>query len=215
MRNFLSLLFMVFALLAPSIVLAADETNTIEDLLTSDNANNGIATNPQPLPTLNQVTVGIIKDNATPTKKLDIGKTGFPLPRFVSLKRDKVNVRKGPNETFDIAWTYTRKNLPIEIISEYDNWRKIRDHLGAEGWIFHSLLSGSRYALVNPWKQGGFFTIHSEKSEATKIVAKLETGTLGQISDCDGDWCKITIDTYQGFIKQEFLWGIYLGDVVK
>lgn len=215
MRIFLFAFFTTILVIIPSTIMAADEASSIEDLLSSDNANNAISADPKPLPALDQVTVGIVKDNAKSSKKLDIGKTGLPLPRFVSLKRDKVNVRKGPNESFDVAWTYTRKNLPIEIISEYDNWRKIRDHLGEEGWIFHSLLSGSRYALVNPWKQDGFFTIHNKKNESSRIVAKLEAGSLGKISDCDTTWCQISVDTYQGYIKQEFLWGVYLGDIIK
>lgn len=215
MRIFLLAFLTTILVTVPSTILAADEATSIEDLLINDDANSALSANPKPLPPVDQVTVGIIKDNAKPSKKLDIGKTGLPLPRFVSLKRDKVNVRKGPNETFDIAWTYTRKNLPIEIISEYDNWRKIRDHFGEEGWVFHSLLSGSRYALVNPWKQDGFFTIHNQKSDISRVTAKLEAGTLGRISDCDGTWCQFNIDTHQGFIKQEFLWGVYLGDTIK
>lgn len=215
MRRFLFPFLMAFTLAAPSAILAADDATSIEDLLSNADDGVAIAADPKPLPVVDQVTVGIIKDNAKSNKKLDIGKTGLPLPRFVSLKRDKVNVRKGPNESFDIAWTYTRKNLPIEIIAEYDNWRKVRDHFGSEGWVFHSLLSGSRYALINPWKDEGFFTIHNQKNEISKIVAKLEAGTLGRLSDCDGIWCQINVQTYQGFIKQEFLWGVYLGDTIK
>ena len=212
MRRFLPAICMAFMTIIPSTVLAADEATSIEDLLSNDN---GVVTDPKPLPAIDQVTVGIIKDNAKSNKKLDIGKTGLPLPRFVSLKRDKVNVRKGPNETFDVSWTYTRKNLPVEIIAEYDNWRKIRDHLGEEGWVFHSLLSGSRFGMVDPWKKEGFFTIHGQKNEAAKVIAKLQAGTLGRINECDGTWCQISIQTYQGFIKQEFLWGVYLGDTIE
>ncbi|MGL1920770.1 MAG: SH3 domain-containing protein [Hyphomicrobiales bacterium] len=196
-----------------TIAFAADEATSIEDLLS------GVDTgNPSPLPnadgTTSEVTVGITKENTN--KKLDIGRTGFPIPRFVSLKRDVVNVRKGPNETFGIAWTFTRKNLPVEIIAEYDNWRKIRDHFGDEGWIFHSLLTGARYALVSPWKKNSYFTIHRDKDASSKIVAKIESGSLGRIRSCDGTWCLFNIETYQGYMKQEFLtWGIYTGDLLK
>lgn len=211
MIRFLSLFLAIFMLILPATAFGADEASSIEDLL-GDEA----IIKPDVEPTTNlEVTVGIIKDNGNSDKKLDIGKTGLPLPRFVSLKRDVVNVRKGPNESFDIAWTFTRKNLPVEIIAEYDNWRKVRDHLGAEGWIFHSLLSGARYALINPWKEDGFFTIHDERDEASRVMAKLEAGILGRIAACDGIWCQLNIETYQGYIKQEFLWGVYLGDIVK
>lgn len=205
-RHFvISLIMVVF--FSVSAVQAADEPASIEDLLNNVGAAQAVIT---------EKTVDIVDETPTAkTKTLDIGKTGFPLPRFVSLKRDKVNVRKGPNESFDIAWTFVRKNLPVEIIAEYDNWRKVRDHFGEEGWIFHSLLSGSRYAILNPWEKQGYFTLHRERNETSKVVAKLEVGILGRIKACDGVWCQMTVKTYQGFVKQEFLWGIYLGDKIE
>ncbi len=72
------------------------------------------------------------------------------MPRFVSLKSDKVNVRAGPTKDHDVTWVYTRSGLPVEITAEFENWRRIRDWEGAEGWVYHSLLSGRRTALVAP-----------------------------------------------------------------
>ena len=74
--------------------------------------------------------------------------SGLPVPRFVSLKPDKVNVRGGPTRDHDVTWTYTRAGLPVEITAESDNWRRIRDWEGAEGWVYHSMLSGRRTAVV-------------------------------------------------------------------
>lgn len=214
MRKIAALFLASFIATLPTASFAADQATTIEDLLA---ATGGVVepskTDTEPN-SEGEASAVILKDNGT-SKTLDIGKTGLPLPRFVSLKRDKVNVRKGPNETFGIAWTYTRKNLPVEIIAEYDNWRKVRDHFGEEGWVFHSLLSGSRYALISPWKTEGFFTIHLERRETSKIIAKLEASSLARVQSCDGTWCQLNIQTYRGFIKQEFLWGVYLGDVVN
>ena len=70
------------------------------------------------------------------------------MPRFVSLKSDKVNVRGGPTKDHDVTWIYTRAGLPVEITAEFDNWRRIRDWEGSEGWVYHSLLSGRRTAMV-------------------------------------------------------------------
>src|SRR5262249_54305526 len=72
------------------------------------------------------------------------------VPRFVSLKSDKVNVRSGPTKDHDVTWIYTRAGLPVEITAEFENWRRIRDWEGAEGWVYHSLLSGRRTGLVQP-----------------------------------------------------------------
>src|SRR3954453_23165239 len=76
------------------------------------------------------------------------GPSGLPLPRFVSLKTDKINVHVGPGKTYDVTWIYTRTGLPVEITAEFENWRRIRDGEGAEGWVYHSLLSGRRTGMV-------------------------------------------------------------------
>ena len=67
--------------------------------------------------------------------------TGLPVPRFVTLRADEVNLRTGPGEQYPIEWIYVRAGLPVEIIAEFGNWRRIRDFEGIEGWVFHSLLS--------------------------------------------------------------------------
>ena len=74
--------------------------------------------------------------------------SGLPVPRFVSLKSDRVNVRGGPSKDHEVVWVYARAGLPVEITAEFENWRRIRDWEGAEGWVYHSLLSGRRSAFV-------------------------------------------------------------------
>ena len=74
--------------------------------------------------------------------------SGLPVPRFVSIKADRVNVRGGPDKDHDVAWIYTRVGWPVEITAEFENWRRIRDSDGSEGWVYHSLLSGKRMAAV-------------------------------------------------------------------
>src|SRR5882724_5323489 len=74
--------------------------------------------------------------------------SGLPLPRFVSLKADKVNLRAGPTRDHDVTWVFTRAGLPVEITAESENWRRIRDSEGTEGWVYHSMLSGRRTGVV-------------------------------------------------------------------
>ena len=76
--------------------------------------------------------------------------SGLPIPRFVSLKSDRVNARSGPNKDQDVRWVYTHAGMPVEVTAEFENWRRIRDWEGAEGWVYHSLLSGKRTATVVP-----------------------------------------------------------------
>ena len=82
------------------------------------------------------------------TPGVAVGPSGLPVPRFVSLKSGRVNVRVGPGEDYKIAWVFVKSGLPIEVVQEFDNWRQIRDSDGATGWVFQSLLSGKRTAVV-------------------------------------------------------------------
>src|SRR5438067_3853447 len=118
--------------------------------------------------------------------------SGLPIPRYVSLKPDKVNVRGGPTRTHDITWQYTRAGLPVEITAESDNWRRIRDWEGAEGWVYHSLLSGRRTAVVSPNDKIALVPLHDSADAAGAVVAKLQAGVLAFVKRCSGSWCRIT-----------------------
>ncbi len=88
--------------------------------------------------------------------------SGLPVPRFVSLKSDRVNVRSGPNKDQDVRWVYTRAGMPVEITAEFENWRRIRDWEGAEGWVYHSLLSGRRSAVVVPTLKNDLVPLYAQ-----------------------------------------------------
>jgi SH3-like domain-containing protein len=142
--------------------------------------------------------------------------TRLPVPRFVSLKSDKVNVRRGPSTDQAIVWVFSRAGLPVEIIAESDNWRRVRDSEGADGWVWHSLLSGRRTVLIAPWtKQAESVPLLSRKSTGASTIAELQPSVLGNVLSCDGEWCELSIDSYSGFVQQDKLWGVYRGEVVK
>ena len=86
--------------------------------------------------------------------------SGLPVPRFVSLKADKTNLREGPSKDHRTTWVYQRAGLPVEITAEFGMWRKVRDSDGTEGWVLHNLLSGRRTAIVAPWKKDSIFTLY-------------------------------------------------------
>ena len=144
------------------------------------------------------------------------GPSGLPLPRFVSLKSERVNVRSGPTKDNDVNWVYTRVGLPVEIIAEYDNWRRIRDWEGAEGWVLHSLLSGKRTALISaPAKSvDDFVPLHAAGEKQSAITARLQAGVLATVKRCGNNWCRITGQGFDGWIEQERLWGVYPGETV-
>ncbi len=143
------------------------------------------------------------------------GPSGLALPRFVTLKAAKVNVRKGPSHDHAIAWIYQRKGLPLEITAESDNWRKVRDAEGQEGWIQQSMLAGKRNALIAGWVKNGGVMLHSEAREASGIVAALAPGVVAAIDSCDGQWCYLNASDYEGYALQAELWGVYPGEVVN
>jgi SH3-like domain-containing protein len=155
------------------------------------------------------------EDTAKPAQQPN-GETGLPVPRFVSLKSDKVNVRKGPSTDQAIVWVFSRAGLPVEVIAESENWRHVRDSEGADGWVFHSLLSGRRTVLIEPWsKDHASVPLYGSKSTNAGVAAELQAGVLGNVFACDGEWCQLSVDEYSGFVQQDRLWGVYRGEVIK
>lgn len=138
-----------------------------------------------------------------------IGPSGLPVPRFVSLKSNRVNVRVGPGEDYRISWVFVKPGLPIEVVQEYDNWRRIRDSDGSTGWVFQSLLSGKRNAIVAPWGDGDPRPIRRSATADAAVVAYLEPGVMGKVERCENGWCRISGGGFKGWIDREQLWGVY------
>jgi SH3-like domain-containing protein len=135
--------------------------------------------------------------------------SGLPVPRFVSLKSDRVNVRSGPNKDQDVRWVYTRANMPMEITAEFENWRRIRDWQGAEGWVYHSLLSGKRSAVVVPKLDAELVPLYEHHDAKSAELARLQAGVIGAVKSCDGAWCEFAGKNFDGWIRQDRLWGVY------
>ena len=141
--------------------------------------------------------------------------TDLPLPRFVSLKSDRVNVRIGPSREHKIAWTFVQSGLPVEIIQEFENWRQIRDWEGKTGWVFHSLLSGRRTALVTPWEKTDRTPLRARSRSDADIVAELEPFVLTSITECAGGWCRVNGESYDGWLDQTRLFGVYPDETLQ
>ena len=140
--------------------------------------------------------------------------SGLQVPRFVSLKSDRVNVRGGPTKDHDVAWVFTRSGLPVEITAEFENWRRIRDGEGAEGWVYHSVLSGRRTGMVVPKAKDDLVPLCDQPGEACTTLAKLQAGVLASVKRCNGSWCRISGEGFDGWIAQERLWGVYPNEKV-
>jgi SH3-like domain-containing protein len=140
--------------------------------------------------------------------------SGLPVPRYVSLKSDRVNVRSGPTKDHDVAWVFTKPGLPVEVTAEFENWRRIRDSEGSEGWVYHSLLSGKRTAVVTARAKDQLIAVSERPVEEGDVTAQLQPGVVAQVKHCDGKWCRVAGSAFDGWVPQERLWGVYPNEKV-
>lgn len=140
--------------------------------------------------------------------------TGLPVPRFVSLKSAPANVRRGPKLQQAIKWIFRRASVPLEVLAEFDHWRKIRDFDGATGWIHQALIGSDRTAWVAPWEGGEVFALRSEPETTASALAFVEPKVLLRVSYCSGGWCSVSAKGAIGHIKQVNLWGVYPHEVI-
>lgn len=141
----------------------------------------------------------------------EIGASGLPLPRFISISRDVANMRTGPGEQYPIDWVYARPLYPLEIIAEYDLWRQVRDIDGTEGWIHVTLLSGNRTVLIT----GGVHRLYRRPALDAPAVARLEAGVIGEILECQAAWCRLSAGGVKGWMPRQNIWGIYSGEIIN
>jgi len=158
--------------------------------------------------------LGFFGDIGHAAKDSPVATSGLPIPRYVSLKSDHVNVRAGPTKDNDVAWVYTRSGLPVEITAEFENWRRVRDSEGAEGWVYHSMLSGRRTAVVTMKSKDDLAPIYDRADSAGAVAAKLQAGVVTQVRKCSNGWCRVTGNGFDGWIEQQRLWGVYADEKV-
>ncbi len=140
--------------------------------------------------------------------------SGLPIPRFVSLKPSDTPMREGPSKDHRIKWLFKKEGVPVEIIAEFENWRRVRDSEGDDGWVFHSRLSGRRTAQINPRLKDPAIAIYGKDSDSAAVVARLQPGVIGNVEQCTGRWCRLSGDGFEGWIQQDRLWGVYPGERV-
>lgn len=127
------------------------------------------------------------------------------LPRMASLRANPANVRAGPGLRYPILWVFRRRGMPVEIIAEYEIWRRIRDWEGEEGWVHSSLISSRRTLLV----RGGEQALHQKPSAKAPKTARLAPGMVAQAHECDKDWCRASVAGLEGWVRRTGLWGLY------
>lgn len=138
-------------------------------------------------------------------------KQTLPVPRFVSIKRDEANIRTGPHMRYPIKWVFKRQWMPVEIIAEFEQWRKIRDVEGEEGWIHESLLSGRRNVIIQSDEKLLLFRLPKHRAVP---LAHLEPGVQAELLTCKRHWCQIEAADHKGWLLRRHLWGVYQDEIV-
>ena len=139
------------------------------------------------------------------TPALLIAETGLPLPRFASLRADKVHLRTGPGIRYPVDWIFVHRGLPMEIVAEFENWRKVRDWQGTEGWVHRSMLSGRRTAIIT----GGTQPMRRDHDPNASMTARVKERVVGRLLECEGGWCRMEIAKKRGWMRRTHIWGVY------
>ena len=136
------------------------------------------------------------------------GESGLSLPRFVSLRSNHINARSGPGSRYPIEWVYMQKSAPVEVVAEFELWRKIKDWQGSETWVHKSMLVGKRFAKVTTLGENNIYAKQDDKS---KVVAKVEDETIAEIVKCtkSSDFCLVKFNSVEGWMPRQSLYGIY------
>ena len=139
------------------------------------------------------------------------GVTGFALPRFVSLKKDRVRARRGPGEQWRVDWEFVALGMPLEVVAEHGNWRRVRDAQGHGGWVHHIFLDGRRSAIVTR----DMAALRVRPDEAAAERARVEAGAILRVSRCAGGWCEVAAGDSGGWIEDVSLWGVGPGETFE
>jgi SH3-like domain-containing protein len=137
--------------------------------------------------------------------------TGLKLPRFVSLNADRINMRVGPGMRYPIDWVYVRRGMPIEIIAEYELWRKVRDVDGTEGWVLKHMVSSKRAAIVTV----AVATLRRGPEDTAAPVLYAKKGVQGALEECERDWCRLEVAGAKGWLRKSSLWGAYADETFR
>lgn len=150
----------------------------------------------------------------------------LPLPRYASMRSGNANMRNGPSKGYPILWTYKYRGMPVRIVAEHENWRKIETFDGAQGWFHVSLLSSVRTVLFDrheKYKLGSIFVdlpsdqtiLFRKPSYDSFPIARIQNNTIAKLIKCDNNWCKVKLKRLQGWVSVQNLWGIESGEIFK
>lgn len=134
------------------------------------------------------------------------------VPRFASLSSDKVFMREGPTYRHPILWVYHRRGLPVEIVAQYDVWRKVRDADGTTGWVHASMIAERRTVVVTAARPA---PVRRSDDPHAPILALASKGVVAKLEACEANACEIEAEGAQGWIEKKNIWGVRVGEVFR
>lgn len=137
--------------------------------------------------------------------------TNLPIPRYVSLKGNEGNARRGPGLTHRIDWVFTRPGMPLRITAEHEHWRRVEDSEGMGGWVHYSLLSGVRSVLVTT----DMAEFRASPNDSAEVVYQAELNVVGKLLECNADWCRVNVEGEKGWVHKSGLWGVDPEEIVN
>ena len=135
--------------------------------------------------------------------------TNLPIPRYVSLRSNRINVRRGPGLDYRKDWVFRRAGLPVRIVDEYGDWRRIVDNDDAGGWVYHAMLTGRRTVLIT----AGRATLRESPADTAAATARAEEGVVARLRRCEPEWCEIEADGHSGWVRKADIWGVDADEV--
>ena len=135
--------------------------------------------------------------------------TNLPLPRYVSLKGNEGNARRGPSLSHRIDWVFRHPGMPLRVVAEFGHWRRVEDQDGAGGWVHYSLLSGVRTAIV----MTDMAELRTRGDQNATVIARAEAGAIVRLHECNQDWCRVSGGGEKGWVPKTSLWGVDAGEI--
>jgi SH3-like domain-containing protein len=126
----------------------------------------------------------------------------------VSIKANEANARRGPSRSHRIDWVFQRRNMPVMVVAEHGQWRRIIDRDGAGGWVHHTLLSGNRTVIVDV----DSLPILARPDRGGMVRAQAERDVIGALRRCSDGWCEIDVGGFRGWVDTAGLWGVDPGE---
>jgi SH3-like domain-containing protein len=126
------------------------------------------------------------------------------VPYWGSLASNEVNMRVGPSERYRIAWVYRREGMPVKVLRIQQGWWLIEEIDGTRGWVYSSLMSRQRMAMVTG---EGPAAIREQAQAGARLLWNLEPGVIGKLGECEAGWCQIDVAGRTGWVEASRLWG--------